>query len=130
MDITFEQGSTYIINYKSGRYIAEFVEKSLNGPKVVVKILSVLEHPEQGDLHHPYQADVFMFHQRKASAYLEHVLVPIQQLEKYDGETIDYRVSLSDAYQRKLSELSARTDAWSVKAKEQLLLVGTEYGFN
>lgn len=125
----FVPGTPCMIHYKSGRYIAEFVEKSMSSSRAVVKISAVLEHPEQGDLHHPYQADVPLFHQRKASAYLEHVLVPQSSLELFQGTIPEYGASLLDAFQKKWNELAHREDAWSIKAKEQLSRIRTEYGF-
>lgn len=118
-----------LIDYKSGKYIAQFVERSLNNPsKAIVKIISVVEHPEQGDLHNRYQADVPLFHQRKASAYLEHVLLPMNMIKVYSGDVMDYSSSLAHALQRQLLELAKKDDEWSDKAREQLLLLKAEYG--
>jgi kinase-associated protein B len=130
MSVNLPIGSLCTIQYKTGRYIAEFVEPSQNSPRAIVKILSVVDHPEQGDLHHPYQADVPLFHQRKAAAYLEHVLIPLGMMELYSGEPDDYQASLARAYQRQLLELADKKDDWSRKAKEQLVLLGHEYGFD
>jgi kinase-associated protein B len=128
VDITI--GSLCMIDYKTGRYIAEFVERSQNNSaRAVVKILSVVDHPQQGDLHHPYQVDVPIFHQRKASAYMEHVLLPMNMIEIYTGEVVDYQSSLANAMQRQVQELSKKDDEWSNKAREQLQLLSKEYGF-
>jgi kinase-associated protein B len=123
-------GALCMIDYKSGRYIAEFVERSQNNrTRAVVKILSVVDHPLQGDLHHPYQVDVPLFHQRKASAYMEHVLLPMNMIKIYMDEVVDYQYSLADALQRQLQELAGKDDDWSNKAREQLLLLKEDYGF-
>lgn len=128
MDITI--GTLCMIHYKTGRYIAEFVERSQNNSsRAVVKILSVVDHPQQGDLHHPYEVDVPIFHQRKASAFTEHVLLPLNSIEIYTGEVIDYQSSLANAMQRQLQELTKKDDEWSNKAREQLQLMSKEYGF-
>jgi kinase-associated protein B len=125
----FKAGDKCLIDYKSGQYIAEFVERSHNNPsKAVVKVISVVEHPIQGDLHHPYQTDVRLFHQRKASAYMEHVLLPMNMIESYTGEVMDYPSSLAHALQRQLLELAKKDDEWTIKAREQLLLLQEDYG--
>jgi kinase-associated protein B len=130
MSDNMKNGDLCLIDYKSGRYIAEFVERSQNNPtKAVVKILSVVDHPQQGDLHHPYQVDVPLFHQRKASAYMEHVLLPINVIDIYTDEVMDYPSSLANALQRQLQELAEKDDEWSKKAREQLLLLNEDYGF-
>ncbi|MEX1029506.1 MAG: sporulation phosphorelay system protein KapB [Paenibacillaceae bacterium] len=130
MSEKMKTGALCLIDYKSGRYIAEFVERSQNNrTKAVVKILSVVDHPQQGDLHHPYQVDVPLFHQRKASAYLEHVLLPMNMIEIYTDEVVDYQSSLAYALQRQLQELAEKDDEWSKKAREQLLLLKEDYGY-
>lgn len=124
-------GTLCMIQYKTGRYIAEFVEKSQNNnTKAIVKIISVMDHPQQGDLHHPYQVDVPIFHQRKASAFMEHILLPIDMIQIYTGEVVDYQFSLANALQRQLQALADKDDAWSDKAREQLLLLSQEYGLS
>ncbi len=130
MSTELKEGILCEVHYKTGRYIAQFVERSQNNSsRAVVKIISVLEHPEQGDLHHPYVADVPMFHQRKASAYMEHVLLPMNLIKVYDGEALDYQSSLAHAWQIQMQELARKDDEWSNKAREQLLLLKIEYGF-
>jgi kinase-associated protein B len=129
MSKEFKAGDKCVIDYKSGQYIAEFVERSLNNPsKAVVKIISVIEHPIQGDLHHPNEVDVPLFHQRKASAYMEHVLLPMNWIKGYTGDVLEYRSSLAQALQRQLLELAKKDDEWANKAREQLLLLQEEYG--
>lgn len=130
MRVEMIEGTLCEIQYKTGRYIAQFVERSQNNSsRAVVKIISVLDHPEQGDLHHPYEADVSMFHQRKASAYMEHVLIPMNMIEVYTGEVLDYQSSLVHSLQCKMQELAGKNDKWSQKSREQLSLLNKEYGF-
>lgn len=131
MSMNMLEGTLCKIHYKSGRYIAQFVERSQNNSsRGIVKIISVLDHPEQGDLHHPHEADVPIFHQRKASAYMEHVLLPMNLIEVYAGEVQDYQSSLANSLQCRLQELAGKNDEWSIKAREQLLLLSKEYGFD
>lgn len=60
-----EAGTIVSVINKTGRYVAELVEWRQD--KALVKILAVLRHPTQGDLHYPGQVDV-VFHQRRALA--------------------------------------------------------------
>lgn len=62
-------GEIVKIEVRSGHYAGELVE--LNGPRALVKVLAVLKHPEQGDLHQPYDPDVAMFHERRALSFTE-----------------------------------------------------------
>lgn len=87
----------WIVEYKSGAYIAKSVEEA--SPRILVEIAAVVRHPLQGDLHHPYRADVAMFHERKAAAHREKVWVPKSTVEPYDGAVPTYTESLRQAWQ-------------------------------
>src|SRR5262245_46345700 len=93
-------GQTVVMRYKSGVYVGETVEVA--GTRAVVKVLAVLRHPEQGDLHHPHDPDVPMFHERKALAFTEKANAPVRDLEPFAGETPDYRESLRTALDAEL----------------------------
>ena len=125
-----QEGQLYAVAYKSGEYVGEFVERSANSPRAVVQIKAVLRHPEQGDLHHPYEADVPLFHQRKASAYGEYVLVPLQALRPYAGDVPGYAESLAAAWRRQYGELAERGDAWAERSLLELEQLRREYGFS
>jgi len=123
----FQSGQLVQFRYKTGRYIGEFMEVSANSPRAVIKVLAVLEHPDQGDLHHPYRTDVPIFHERRASAKHERVLVPLRDIEPYTGDVPEYRTSLLDAVRRKKEELAARRDDWSARGLELLERLEAEY---
>src|SRR5690625_6220440 len=55
--------------YNSGEYIGRVLEE--RGNFLLVEVLAVLEHPQQGDLHHLGEVDGVAFHERKALAYRE-----------------------------------------------------------
>ena len=67
----------------------------------VVKVLAVLKHPVQGDLHNVKQADVPFFHERRALAFREQTNIPEQMVKKYEGEIPDYTDSLKLALKLK-----------------------------
>jgi kinase-associated protein B len=117
-------GMLVAMDYKTGKYIGEVVE--VNPPRAVVKVLAVLKHPDQGDLHNPYNPDVPMFHERRALAYTEKALAPIRDLEPYAGDVPDYRESLSLSLQAELDALD-RLKRWAERGIAQLEGLRREY---
>src|SRR5690606_21140697 len=109
---------------RSGRYAAELME--LNGPRALVKILAVLEHPKQGDLHQPYNPDVAMFHERRALSYTEKTTVLLRDLEPFVDEVPNYTESLSAAVTRSIQDLD-RLHRWTGKALESMMQLEKEY---
>ncbi|XEC95494.1 sporulation phosphorelay system protein KapB [Paenibacillus tarimensis] len=119
-----EQGALVIMPNKSGRYIGELLE--ISGPRGLVKVLAVLKHPEQGDLHQPYDPDVALFHERRALSYTEKAWAMLQELEPYKGEVPDYAVSLKQALQREIV-MCDKLKRWAERALEQLERLEREY---
>lgn len=109
---------------RTGRYISEIME--INGPRALVKVLSVLKHPDQGDLHHPYDPDVPLFHERRALSYTEKTNVLLRDLKKYSGDIPDYKQSLQAAVASELAALD-RLQRWAAKGLEQLRELQKEY---
>ncbi|MCM3629409.1 kinase-associated lipoprotein B [Paenibacillus glycanilyticus] len=109
---------------RSGQYIGEIVE--VNGPRAVFKVLAVLKHPEQGDLHHPYNPDVAMFHERRALSYTEKTNVPLRDLKPFEGEVPDYNASLQEAVAAQIAALD-RLMRWSARGLELLKELRKEY---
>ncbi|MBB6731986.1 sporulation phosphorelay system protein KapB [Cohnella zeiphila] len=118
-------GRIVMAAYKTGEYVAEVAES--DGRRALVKVLAVLRHPTQGDLHHPYDPDVPLFHERKASAYQEKVWVPIRELKAYAGEVPSYRESLIAALQAE-TERSDKLRRWAERSRECLDALQREYG--
>jgi kinase-associated protein B len=86
----------------------------------------VLKHPEQGDLHHPYNPDVPMFHERRALSYTEKTTVLVRELAPYRSELPDYSDSLREAVKAELAGLD-RLNRWSGKSLEILEQLQKEY---
>jgi len=114
---TPETGQLVRMQNKTGIYIGEVTE--VHGVRAVVKVLAVLKHPEQGDLHHPYDPDVPMFHERRALSYTEKTTALVRELEPYAGEVPDYRASLLAAADSELERLD-RLKRWAERSIEQL----------
>ncbi|WP_336773943.1 kinase-associated lipoprotein B [Paenibacillus sp. MMO-58] len=117
-------GALVKADVRSGQYIGEIVE--VNGPRAVFKVLAVLKHPEQGDLHHPYNPDVAMFHERKALSYTEKTNVLLRDVKPFEGDVPDYNASLQEAVAAQIAALD-RLMRWSARGLEILKELRKEY---
>ncbi len=124
-DKQWEVGSRVLVSYRSGEYIAEIIQ--LTPPKATLQTLAVVKHPLQGDLHHPYESNVPIFHQRKALSYRERFMVPLALLSPFHGEVPDYKESLQQALERDIETLERRSDKWAEQALHQLRELKKEY---
>lgn len=115
---TFEIGEIVTCIYKTGKYIGE-VTNSRPG-SYVVKVLAVLKHPVQGDLHNVKQADVPFFHERRALAFREQTNIPEQMVKKYEGEIPDYTDSLKLALETQMNSFSEDDSPFAVRSLETL----------
>ncbi|WP_438432859.1 sporulation phosphorelay system protein KapB [Gorillibacterium sp. sgz500922] len=111
-------------SFKSGEYIGEVME--LSERKAAVRVLAVLKHPAQGDLHHPGRADVLLFHQRRALAFQEIALMPLPTVVLYSGEIPDYRASLRSALDREVRGLQEQWN-YASRALQELKALEEDY---
>lgn len=125
-DSQLSPGTIVTASYKSGEYIGELVD--LYPPRVaVVKILAVSKHPEQGDLHHPGQIDVPLFHQRRALSYEEKASVPLSTVRPYEGDIPKYEASLRKALEEAIVERKNDSSEWGQRALAELETLRSEY---
>lgn len=111
---------------KTGKYIGEITAIRIDG--YTVRILAVLTHPLQGDLHHPKQVDVPFFHERKALAFREQANIPLKMARPYDGAIPDYKASLRNAVNKLYADLASQSDdPFSIQSLEALKGVMKEY---
>lgn len=111
---------------KTGKYIGEIT--AIRSDTYTVRTLAVINHPRQGDLHNPNQAEVDFFHERKALAFREQANIPIKMVRPYEGEIPDYKESLIKAVHKIKSELEAKPEeAYNIKSLEALAGVIKEY---
>ncbi|WP_243735095.1 kinase-associated lipoprotein B [Paenibacillus turpanensis] len=123
-----EQKQLVIAEYKTGVYIGELL--SSEGPKAKVRVLAVRKHPEQGDLHQPMEADVAMFHQRRALAYREVANVPAASVRPYQGGMVPaYEESLRASLAAEIERLQG-VSRWAERSLQELSLLRTDYGFD
>ncbi|MFB4166333.1 kinase-associated lipoprotein B [Alteribacillus sp. JSM 102045] len=114
--------------YKTGLYVGEILQEK--GDKTLIKVLAVLKHPKQGDLHNPNQINVPLFHERKALAENEKVWVPSSVLNTYNGNIPSYEQSLKTAVQEMKEQLESKEDDYSKMALDTLVNVSKDYPIN
>ncbi|MFJ8246070.1 kinase-associated lipoprotein B [Peribacillus asahii] len=110
---------------KTGKYIGEVTED--RGNAYLVRILAVLKHPMQGDLHNPRQTEVTMFHQRRALAYREQTNVPKNMVKPYEGEIPDYQTSLREAVTTMKEALAKEETDFNKLSLQQLEELEADY---
>jgi kinase-associated protein B len=125
MNKTYRIGDLVVASYKTGKYIGEIAEQP-SANKAAVKILAVVKHPAQGDLHRPMDPDVPFFHQRRALAYQEIALVPLETVKPYDGPVPDYKESLQKALAAE-EEVLIRSVKWANRCLQELEALRKEY---
>ncbi|SDH43207.1 sporulation phosphorelay system protein KapB [Alteribacillus bidgolensis] len=111
--------------YKTGLYVGEILKEKEN--KRLIKVIAVLKHPKQGDLHNPNQVEVPLFHERKALAENEKVWVPASVLNDYEESIPSYEKSLKMAVETMVQDLHNKKDPYSQKALETLNNVSKDY---
>lgn len=123
-ELDYKSGDIVRAEVRSGQYVCELLE--INGPRALVKVLAVMKHPEQGDLHNPYDPDVPMFHERRALSYTEKTNVLLRDVARYGGSVPDYKASLLAAAEAEMAALD-RLQRWAAKGFAQMKQLYNEY---
>lgn len=118
-------GDTVTAIYKTGKYIGEITD--IRPEHYLVKVLAVMKHPMQGDLHHPKDADVPFFHERKALAFREQANIPKKMVKPFDEPLPDYESSLKIALQIVKEELTKDTSSWAAQSLKNIEVLEKEY---
>lgn len=121
----FHAGDKVTAIYKTGKYIGEITEE--RPQHYLVRVLAVLKHPMQGDLHHPKIADVEIFHERRALAFREQTNVPKQMVKHFTEEIPDYQESLRSALEKMKKEVAEGPNVWAKKSLERLSSLEKDY---
>lgn len=122
---TFLPGDIVTAIYKTGKYIGEVTEERPNA--YLVRVLAVVNHPMQGDLHNPKQTDVSLFHQRRALSYREQANIPKNMVRPFNEEIPEYPDSLKQAVSRMKDKLTGSDDEWTKMSLEQLQSLEEDY---
>lgn len=112
-------------HYKTGKYIGEIT--NVGEQSYLVRVLAVLKHPTQGDLHHPKDAEVMLFHTRRALAFREQTNVPKKMVKIFEGDIPNYHDSLKVAVDELKEQLSKEESAWHKKSLEALNELKADY---
>lgn len=111
--------------YKTGKYIGEITDIRSNS--YLVRVLAVLKHPMQGDLHNPKQAENVFFHERKALSYREQMNTPKPMVKPYEEEIPEYGTSLLQAVSKMKDELSKDNSPFAARSLSNLDILEQEY---
>ncbi|MCD8511433.1 MAG: kinase-associated lipoprotein B [Bacillus sp. (in: Bacteria)] len=111
--------------YKTGKYIGEITE--VKPERYVVRVLAVVKHPQQGDLHQAKSVHVPFFHERRALAYREQTNVPNVYVKPYDGPVPEYKESLKKALEEQKQTLVADGSDWAKQSIEILNRLEEDY---
>lgn len=111
--------------YKTGKYIGEITEE--RPQHYLIRVLAVIKHPMQGDLHSPKDADVLIFHERRALAYREQTNIPKQMVKPYNEEVPDYPASLIGAVEKMKTELTQNPSAWAEMSLKSIASLEKDY---
>jgi kinase-associated protein B len=93
----------------------------------LVKVKAVLKHPQQGDLHNPKEADVLIFHERRALAFREQANIPKQMVKRFEAEVPDYQVSLKEAVEKMKRELTENSTPWAEMSLKMIASLESDY---
>ncbi|NRD76383.1 kinase-associated lipoprotein B [Bacillus sp. BRMEA1] len=118
-------GTTVTGIYKTGKYIGEITD--VRPQHYLVRVLGVMKHPMQGDLHSPKEADVMFFHERKALSFREQANIPKQMVKPSSEEVPDYLDSLKSAVVKMKQELAEDSSKWAELSLKNLESLEKEY---
>lgn len=111
--------------YKTGKYIGELTE--VRPQHHLVRVLAVLKHPMQGDLHSPKDADVLIFHERRALSFREQANIPKQMVKPFIEEVPDYHDSLKVAVDKMKMELTEKPSPWADMSLKSITSLEKDY---
>ncbi len=104
----------YQFPHKTGQYVVEIVEEK--GDQFLVKVLAVLKHPRQGDLHSPNEVENVFFHERKALSQFEKIYTTAQFLKDYPHDVPNYIDSLKTSLAELEEKMIKRNNDYSEQA--------------
>ncbi|WP_049319827.1 sporulation phosphorelay system protein KapB [Mammaliicoccus sciuri] len=104
----------YQFPHKTGQYVVEIVEEK--GDQFLVKVLAVLKHPRQGDLHSPNEVENVFFHERKALSQFEKRYTTAQFLKDYPHDVPNYIDSLKTSLAELEEKMIKRNNDYSEQA--------------
>ncbi|MBS2970311.1 kinase-associated lipoprotein B [Metabacillus sp. KIGAM252] len=110
----FQPGDYVTGIYKTGKYAG--VVTAIRPMHILVQVKAVLKHPQQGDLHMPKEAEVPLFHERRALSFNEQTNVPKNMVKPLDGDIPDYKKSLRESIDQMRSSLNNDDSLWAKRS--------------
>jgi kinase-associated protein B len=120
-----EYKNLVLASYKTGQYIGE--AEGERNQMILVKVLAVITHPWQGDLHNPKNADVPFFQERRALSEGERAWMPVHTMKEYDGILPLYKDSLKKALYDYIEKLKEENSEWAERSLQCLYQLEKEY---
>ena len=111
--------------YKTGKYIGEITD--IRPQHYLVRVLAVVKHPMQGDLHNPKDANVQIFHERRALAFREQTNVPKGMVKPYEGDLPEYSASLRSALDKMKQDLIEDGSPWAKLSLKNAEILEKDY---
>ncbi|QLK85613.1 sporulation phosphorelay system protein KapB [Staphylococcus sp. 17KM0847] len=115
----------YRFAHKTGVYVVEIVENT--GDQILVKVVQVIKHPKQGDLHSPNEVEGVFFHERKALSLYEKRYTTKSKLKLFEDELQDYTSSLQQAVTNLENELKTMNTPYASAALNCLSRLKEDY---
>nr|WP_263313877.1 kinase-associated lipoprotein B [Mammaliicoccus sp. Marseille-Q6498] len=115
----------YQFPHKTGQYVVEVIEEK--GDQLLVKVLAVIKHPRQGDLHNPNEVENIFFHERKALSQFEKRYTTEQFLKPYESEVPNYIESLKNALNELENKMITKNNAYSAQALKCIEQLKVDY---
>ncbi|MEH7237263.1 kinase-associated lipoprotein B [Bacillus sp. JJ1562] len=125
MSNEFKVGDIVTGIYKTGKYIGEITV--IKPEHYLVKVMAVLKHPMQGDIHSPKEVNVPLFQERRALAFNEQTNVPKKMVRTYSGDVPAYKDSLKVAVEKTKNELETEGTEWALRSLENMKVLELDY---
>lgn len=125
MSDEFKVGDIVTGIYKTGKYIGEIT--AIKPEHYLVKVMAVLKHPMQGDIHSPKDVNVPLFQERRALAFNEQTNVPKKMVRHYKEEVPEYKSSLREAVEKTKNDLQAEGTEWALRSLENMNVLEKDY---
>jgi kinase-associated protein B len=121
----FKVGDMVTGIYKTGKYAGEITD--IRPEHYLVRVLAVLKHPMQGDLHSPKDIEVGIFHERRALAFREQANIPKKMVKPFEGDIPDYQTSLKDAIAQIKEALQNEESQWAAQSIRNIETLEKDY---
>ncbi|PLR85192.1 kinase [Bacillus sp. V33-4] len=123
--VELQIGDKVTAHYKTGKYAGEITD--VRPAHYLVRVLAVLKHPKQGDLHNPNEAEGVFFHERRALAHREQANITKQMVKPFADDMPDYDESLRAAIAKMKEELANDSSKWTELSLRNLESLEKDY---